>query len=134
MKIHIIATALPSNLDGIGDNPDLLAAEMARSAVVKVLTAQNDSNTIPGVAVESVFAANPLVWMLQYNPNSYGREGRNLPLIIARAIVRFHSDLPQRSAMGKGAQKTASRLTWSHFGENTKRTYVDGLSKLGENC
>ena len=134
MKIHIIATALPSNLDGIGDNPDLLAAEMARSAVVKVLTVQNDLNTIPGVAMESVFAANPLVWMLQYNPNSYGREGRNLPLIIACAIVRFHSDLPQRSAMGKGAQKTASRLTWSHFGENTKRTYVDGLSKLGENC
>ena len=47
---------------------------MGQSAVVKVLTAQNDLNTIPGVAMESVFAANPLVWMLQYNPNSYGRE------------------------------------------------------------
>ena len=104
MKIHIIAAALPPRLDGIGDYTALLAAELAHSATVTVLTAQTDPDPIPGVMVETVFAANeprsvwniaravaadPPDWvLLQYNPFSYGKWGCNLHLPLMLALLK----------------------------------------------
>ena len=104
MKIHIIAAALPPRLDGIGDYTALLAAELAHSATVTVLTAQTDPDPIPGVKVETVFAADkprsvwniaravaadPPDWvLLQYNPFSYGKWGCNLHLPLMLALLK----------------------------------------------
>ena len=50
MKIHIIAAALPPQLDGIGDYSALLAAELARCVEVTLLSgAGPDATCIPGV-------------------------------------------------------------------------------------
>ena len=91
MRIHIIAAALPPQLDGIGDYTANLAAELAHSATVTVLTGAPTPDLIPGVQVETAFsadnprsvwnlvsrvAADPPDWvLLQYNPFSYGRWG-----------------------------------------------------------
>lgn len=96
MRVHIIAAALPPQLDGIGDYTAHLAAELARSADVTVLTGAPAPAAIPGVPVEKAFAADdprsvwnlvacvatdPPDWvLLQYNPFSYGRWGLNLHL------------------------------------------------------
>ncbi len=107
MKIHIISAALPPQLDGIGDYTALLAAELARSATVTVLTGAQRPNPIPDVRVETAFsaddprsvwnlaarvAADPPDWvLLQYNPFSYGRWGLNLHLpFVMRQIKRRH--------------------------------------------
>ena len=108
MKIHIIAAALPPQLDGIGDYTAQLAAELARSATVTVLTGAPAPDPIPGVRVETVFAADdprsvwnltariaaePPDWvLLQYNPFSYGRWGLNLHL--PRVMRRIKRDAP----------------------------------------
>lgn len=108
MRIQIIAAALPPQLDGIGDYTANLAAELAHSATVTVLTGAQVPDPIPGVRVETAFsAADPRsVWnltrhvaedkpdwvLLQYNPFSYGRWGKNLHLPhVMRQIKR---DLP----------------------------------------
>ena len=96
MKIHIIAAALPPQLDGIGDYTANLAAELARLATVTVLTGAPAPDPIRSVRVETAFsaddprsvwnlvdrvAADPPDWvLLQYNPFSYGRWGLNLHL------------------------------------------------------
>ena len=96
MKLHIISAALPPKLDGIGDYTAHLAAELARSGDVTVLTGMPDPAPIPGVRVETAFSADDprSVWqlvdriahdkpdwvLLQYNPFSYGRRGLNLHL------------------------------------------------------
>lgn len=96
MKIHIIAAALPPQLDGIGDYTANLAVELARTAAVTVLTGAPAPNPIPGIRVETAFSADDprSVWnlvgriaedkpdwvLLQYNPFSYGRWGLNLYL------------------------------------------------------
>ena len=97
MHVHIVAAALPPQLDGIGDYTALLAAELAKVATVKVLTAQGQTPMpVPDVAIETVFsvehpasvrriadvvrADRPDWVLLQYNPFSYGRWGRNLHL------------------------------------------------------
>lgn len=96
MKLHIISAALPPKLDGIGDYTAYLAAELARSLDVTVLTGMPDPAPIPGVRVETAFSADEprSVWqlvdrvvqekpdwvLLQYNPFAYGRWGLNLHL------------------------------------------------------
>ena len=96
MKIHIIAAALPPQLDGIGDYTACLAAELAHSADVTVLTGAPSPGPIPGVRIETAFSvddpasvkgiarfveADKPDWaLLQYNPFSYGRWGLNLHL------------------------------------------------------
>ena len=96
MKITIIAAALPPQLDGIGDYSAQIAAELARSQDVTVLTGAPTPDPIPGVRTRTVFSAddpasvqgiadfvetNPPDWaLLQYNPFSYGRWGLNLHL------------------------------------------------------
>ena len=96
MKIHIIAAALPPQLDGIGDYTACLAAELVRSAEVTILTGAPQPTPIPGIRIETLFAADDPVsirnvaacvqkdkpdWvLLQYNPFSYGRWGLNLHL------------------------------------------------------
>ena len=108
MRVHLIAAALPPALDGIGDYTALVAAELARSATVTILTAQANPEPIPGVAIETVFSASeprsvwnlarhikaaPPDWvLLQYNPFSYGQWGLNLHLpLVIRQIQRRHS-------------------------------------------
>ncbi|MGI4790762.1 MAG: glycosyltransferase family 4 protein [Janthinobacterium lividum] len=103
MNIHIITAALPPELDGIGDYSAQIAAQLARTSTVKVLTAQESPAAIPGVAIETVFsiskprsvwnlvqriAAEPPDWvLLQYNPFSFGRWGLNLHLpLVMRQI------------------------------------------------
>ena len=97
LKIHVIAPALPPQLDGIGDYTAHLAAELAHFAEVKALTVQGQAHAaIPGVAIEPTFSveqpdsvmefarrieADPPDWvLLQYQPFSYGRWGLNLSL------------------------------------------------------
>ena len=96
MKIHIIAAALPPQMDGIGDYTACLAAELAPSAEVTLLTGAAQPAPIPGVRIETAFAADdpasvkkmaafvtadkPDWVLLQYNPFSYGRWGLNLHL------------------------------------------------------
>jgi glycosyltransferase involved in cell wall biosynthesis len=96
LNIIIIAAALPPQLDGIGDYTACLAAELARSASVTILTGAPTPDPIPGVRIETVFSAdapasvqgiadyvkaNPPDWvLLQYNPFSYGKWGLNLHL------------------------------------------------------
>ena len=108
MKIHIISAALPPLLDGIGDYTANLAAELARSTSVTVLTGAPAPSPIPGVRVEMAFSADeprsvwnlvgrvsadPPDWvLLQYNPFSYGRWGRNLHL--PRVMRRIKRDAP----------------------------------------
>lgn len=108
MKIHIIAAALPPLLDGIGDYTAHLAAELAHSATVTVLTGAPAPAPIPGVRVETAFSpdASRSVWnlvsrvaedrpdwvLLQYNPFSYGRWGLNLHL--PRVMRRIKQDAP----------------------------------------
>lgn len=108
MKIHIISAALPPQLDGIGDYTAHLAAELARSAIITVLTGAQSPDPILGVRVKTAFSADDprSVWnlarhvaedrpdwvLLQYNPFSYGRWGRNLHL--PRVMRRIKRDLP----------------------------------------
>lgn len=94
MNIHIIAAALPPQVDGIGDYSAHLAAELARSASVTLLTSQGrPHDPISGVSIEPTFSAQkpstvgrivqaveadrPDWVLLQYNPFSYGRWGLN---------------------------------------------------------
>jgi glycosyltransferase involved in cell wall biosynthesis len=93
VKIHIIAAALPPQIDGIGDYTAHMAAELTRSAEVTVLTGTAHPNLIPEACVHHVFSASQprSVWnllkpieqekpdwvLLQYNPFSYGRWGLN---------------------------------------------------------
>ena len=96
LKIHIIAAALPPQMDGIGDYTALLATELAHSATVTVLTASKTPDAIRRVGIQTVFSVQEprSVWnlaehistdkpdwvLLQYNPFSYGRWGLNLHL------------------------------------------------------
>ncbi len=96
MKIHLISAALPPQRDGIGDYTACLAAEMARSASVTVLTGAPNPASICGAVVKTAFSVQdpPSVrhiakfiasdkpdWaLLQYNPFCYGRWGLNLYL------------------------------------------------------
>ena len=96
MKLHIIAAALPPQLDGIGDYTACLAAELVHSADVTVLTGAANPGAIPGATVQTAFLASepasvhqlleivkqdkPDWVLLQYNPFSYGRRGLNLHL------------------------------------------------------
>lgn len=106
MKIDLISSALPPALDGIGDYTAHLAAELAGSAKVRVLTGRAQQwDALPHVEVISAFdskspstfnalttqiAADPPDWIvLQYNPFSYGRRGLNLRLPqVMRSIRR----------------------------------------------
>lgn len=97
MKISIIASALPPRLDGIGDYTALLAARLAHSATVQVLTSEEFScSPVPGVAVRPIFRVSqpqsfwrilevvresrPDWVLLQYNPFSFGKWGLNIEL------------------------------------------------------
>lgn len=103
MKLHLVFPALPPTLDGIGDYTARLAAALqARQHEVKVFTAQEAFDEVPGVAVQRAFAIrppratrrlfdavrrDPPDWLVvQYNPFSYGRWGLNpyLPLVLQR--------------------------------------------------
>lgn len=102
MKLHIISAALPPQLDGIGDYTAQLAAELARTTDVTILTGAPTPAPIPGVRVETVFDPNAprSVWnlvdrvvrdepdwvLLQFNQFSFGKWGLNpfLPLAMRR--------------------------------------------------
>ncbi len=90
----MIAAALPPKLDGIGDYTACLAAELAQTIEVTILTAQGQQPaSIANVAIHPVFRADhprsvsgiadhlradPPDWiLLQYNPFSYGNRGYN---------------------------------------------------------
>ena len=109
MKLQLIAAALPPQLDGIGDYTACLAAELAKSADVTVLTGAPQPAPIPGVRIETVFSVGdpasvrnleafvaedkPDWVVLQYNPFAYGRWGLNLTL--PETLRRLRRDLPQ---------------------------------------
>ncbi len=109
MKITVIAAALPPQLDGIGDYSARIAAELAHSQDITVLTGAPAPDPIPGVRIETVFSAdapasvqgiadyvkaNPPNWvLLQYNPFSYGKWGRNLHL--PRVMAQIKRQCPQ---------------------------------------
>ncbi|MFP4228435.1 MAG: glycosyltransferase family 4 protein [Salinivenus sp.] len=97
MRIDLVFPVLPPALDGIGDHTAHLAAALAaQHHDVRVLTAQAQTDSIPGVQILETFgvpprrgiraladgvATNAPDWLvLQYNPFSYGRWGLNLSL------------------------------------------------------
>ena len=97
LKIAIISAALPPRLDGIGDYTALLAAHLARSAEVQILTAEGTRcDPVPGVDIVPTFRigqpqsferilavvreSKPDWVLLQYNPFSFGKWGLNLTL------------------------------------------------------
>ena len=102
VKITIISAAQPPELDGIGDYSARVAAELARTQDVLVLTGTASPDPIPGVRIETVFSpdtpssvrriaefveANPPDWvLLQFQQFSYGKWGLNpyLPLAMRR--------------------------------------------------
>ncbi len=106
MNLTIIAAALPPQLDGIGDYTAHLAAELARSVSVTILTGAPAPTPIPGVRIETVFSpdkpssvkkivdfveTNPPDWvLLQFQQFSYGKWGLNpyLPLAMRRIKQR----------------------------------------------
>lgn len=87
---------MPPQLDGIGDYTACLAAEVAKSETVTVLTGAKNPDPIPGVRTQTAFSPHtpasvrqivriveedkPDWVLLQYNPFSYGRWGLNLHL------------------------------------------------------
>lgn len=134
MTIDLIFPVLPPTLDGIGDHTARLAEALSRRATVRVLTAQDESNPIPGVPVEPAFThpprrgvleltsavqADPPDWLfLQFNQFSYGRWGLNpfLPAALYRAkqrcpdmrlAVLFHEDFLPATTW-----KNAVMTTW----------------------
>jgi glycosyltransferase involved in cell wall biosynthesis len=138
MTIHIIAAALPPQLNGIGDYTAQLAAAMAGSIRLKVLTVTGQPHRpIPGVAIEPVFsiaephsvrqiarhveADRPDWLLLQYQPFAYGRWGLNphLPLTIAdikrrspetRIAVMVHEPFVRIECW-----KTAIQTSWQRW-------------------
>lgn len=109
MKITIIAAALPPQLGGIGDYSARVAAELARTQDVTVLTGTPLADPIPGVRIETVFSpdkpssvnqiaefieANPPDWvLLQFEQFSYGKWGLNP--FLPRAMQQIKRRCPQ---------------------------------------
>lgn len=110
MKVSIVVAALPPQLDGIGDYTANVAAELAKSLSVTLLTDKRQSpEPVDGATIQPLFnTAQPRsLWslcnaidrdtpdwvLLQYNPFCYGRWGLNpyLPLAI-RAIRQRHPE------------------------------------------
>ena len=134
MRLNLLFPVLPPTLDGIGDHTARLSAALAEHAEVRVLTAQEAWDPIPGVGVRKAFSfpprrgvleiadavqADPPDWLfVQFNQFSYGRWGLNpfLPLALwqvkrripeLRIAVMFHEDfLPANS------WKNAVMTTW----------------------
>ena len=118
VRLHIISPALPPQLDGIGDYTARIAAELAESNEITVLTDRDTNHDpIPGVAIEPCFSPSsrrsvrallthareraPDWLLLEYNPFAYGRWGLNLylPVVInsirrqlprTRVAIMFH--------------------------------------------
>jgi glycosyltransferase involved in cell wall biosynthesis len=110
LNIHLIFPTLPPAHDAIGEYTAHLAATLARTCRVSLLTAQKSHNPIPGVSIQKAFSVNsqqfaqryqvrgildalktetPDWLILQYNAFSYGRWGFNpyLPALL-KAIKR----------------------------------------------
>lgn len=104
LQIFIISAALPPQLDGIGDHTAHLAAELAKSATVTVLTGATAPDPIPGVRVDTAFSADDprSVWnlvgrvmedkpdwvLLQFNQFSFGKWGLNPYLPLAMRQIK----------------------------------------------
>jgi glycosyltransferase involved in cell wall biosynthesis len=116
LRIELLAAALPPQLDGIGDYTARLAAQLALSTSVKILTAREFRHEpIPGVAVEAAFSLaqphsvrhitrnvesdSPDWLLLQYNPFSYGRWGFNPYLPLALRDARRRGARPRIAVM-----------------------------------
>ena len=105
-RVDIVFPRLPPSLDGIGDYTARFAERLASRCDVRILTAQQDATSIPGVRVRHAFSidaprgitslfdvvrADPPDWLLlQFNQFSYGRWGFNpyLPITIRRIASR----------------------------------------------
>jgi len=119
MRVDIVFPVLPPVLDGIGDHTARLAEALSDHADVRVLTAQEEHDPIPGASIETAFSlpprrgvyelvsavrSSPPDWLLlQFNQFSYGRWGLNpyLPFALrkikrsapeTRLAVLFHED------------------------------------------
>jgi glycosyltransferase involved in cell wall biosynthesis len=108
VKVAMIAAALPPQLDGIGDYSARIAAEMAKTCEVTVLTGDDAAHDpIPGCEMVTAFTPmNPATmdglaakiialrpdWvLLQYNPFSYGKRGWNPKIAPAMARIKRES-------------------------------------------
>ena len=107
MRLDLVFPVLPPTLDGIGDHTHQLAAALAPTDDVRILTAQADHTSLPGVEVVQAYSLpprrgilqlpdavrrDPPDWLLlQFNQFSYGRWGLNpyLPLALRRIKQEF---------------------------------------------
>jgi len=105
VNVHIIAPVLPPALNGIGDYTAQLAAEVAGSHKITLLTGLDQTpQQIPGVTIKNLFSVDdrPSIkhvaqyvidecpdWvLLQYNPFAYGKWGLNLDLPAAMQKIK----------------------------------------------
>ena len=134
LKLDLLFPVLPPMLDGIGDHTAKLAQALEGHAEVRVLTALEAWDPIPGVGVRKAFTypprrgvleiadavqADPPDWLfVQFNQFSYGRWGLNpfLPValwLVKRRIpelhiaVMFHEDF-----LPANTWKNAIMTTW----------------------
>lgn len=107
MRLDLVFPVLPPSLDGIGDHTHRLAAALAPTDRVRILTAQEAPRPLPGVEIVQAYSlpprrgilqlpaavrSDPPDWLLlQFNQFSYGRWGLNpyLPLAIHRIKKEF---------------------------------------------
>jgi len=145
MRIDLVFPVLPPVLDGIGDHTARLAEALAgRGHNVRILTAQDSYDDIPGVSVKIAFPlpprrgihelvdaiqTDPPDWLfVQFNQFSYGRWGLNpfLPLALyqiqrsgtgVRTAVMFHEDFVPVTSWQNAIMTTWQRVQFWALGQ-----------------
>ena len=143
----MIAAALPPQLDGIGDYSARVAAELAHSAEVTVLTGAPDPDPIPGVRIETVFSPDrrrsvynlarwveqdPPDWvLLQFNQFSFGKWGLN-PFLPA-AIRQIKRRCPQTRFAWMAHEDFVPIISWKFAVMTTwQRRQFRGLGRAAD--
>lgn len=150
MRVDIVFPVLPPILDGIGDHTARLAEALSAHADVRVLTAQDEYDPIPGASIETAFSlpprrgvyelvssvrSTPPDWLfLQFNQFSYGRWGLNpyLPFVLrkirrtvpeTRLAVLFHEDFVPVTSWQNAVMTTWQRWQFWMIGRRADHVF-----------
>ena len=143
----MIAAALPPQIDGIGDYSARVAAELARSAEVTVLTGAPDPDPIPGVRIETVFSPDnrrsvynliarveqekPDWVLLQFNQFSFGKWGLNP--FLPRAMQQIKRRCPQTRFAWMAHEDFVPIISWKFAVMTTwQRRQFRGLGRAAD--